>query len=334
MRNLCVIVLGMHRSGTSALSGALDSAGVSFGSNLLAPSSDNPTGFVENSEIVHTHDLLLATLNSSWDDVIPLPDRWWVGEEVKKFSTRLKEIAEQQLQNHSIWGLKDPRLCRLLPVWHDILDEIGCDIHHVINHRHPIEVGASLKKRNNFGMSKTAALWVQHYLMAEYYSRGCSRIFTSYDQFFDDPARELTRILQHIKNVRPHSVFDVDKGVNFLSTDLRHHHHNSKSENFSELENGDFVLPVFRALCDSATDQASEISEIFDQVRTQFIYQWDKNIDAAAKDHIRDLYLQNYKLLNENEDLSTALQEIRNSLPYRISLPFRKIYRSIFLSEK
>ena len=64
----CLVVLGMHRSGTSAFAGILDLLGVNLGTRMLETQPDNPTGFFENKYVVLANDCILETLNSSWYD--------------------------------------------------------------------------------------------------------------------------------------------------------------------------------------------------------------------------------------------------------------------------
>lgn len=69
-------MLGIHRSGTSALMKTVSFVGVSLGKDLAAPRPDNPTGFWEHRGIVAQHDALLSRLGSYWDDPFPLPEGW------------------------------------------------------------------------------------------------------------------------------------------------------------------------------------------------------------------------------------------------------------------
>ena len=71
-----VIVLGMHRSGTSALAGILHHLGVELGDRLMQASPDNPRGYWEHRDIVAVNHKLMAELGWSWDDIRPLPARW------------------------------------------------------------------------------------------------------------------------------------------------------------------------------------------------------------------------------------------------------------------
>ena len=84
-QNTAVIVLGMHRSGTSALAGTLQRLGLDLGDGLMPANAENERGFFEHLEIVDIHDRLLATLDSSWDDPNSLEPGWVERPEVEPY---------------------------------------------------------------------------------------------------------------------------------------------------------------------------------------------------------------------------------------------------------
>src|SRR5438874_13462814 len=108
-----VVILGMHRSGTSALSGALAQMGVDFGKHLTSPSRHNPKGYFEHPEIFALHDELLHALGSRWDDYLSLPSGWAETQVATKIRSSLIAILKRDFSEVSLFGLKDPRLCRL-----------------------------------------------------------------------------------------------------------------------------------------------------------------------------------------------------------------------------
>lgn len=71
-----LVVLGMHRSGTSALTRLLHTAGADAGGRLLGASAGNELGHWEDAFVVETNERLLAALGRRWDDVRPLPAGW------------------------------------------------------------------------------------------------------------------------------------------------------------------------------------------------------------------------------------------------------------------
>ncbi|HLA78133.1 MAG TPA: sulfotransferase family protein, partial [Vicinamibacteria bacterium] len=74
--SVAVVVLGMHRSGTSALTGLLGLLGVELGSNLHPANEFNQAGYFEHLDLLDVHERLFRALGSSWDDPRPLPLGW------------------------------------------------------------------------------------------------------------------------------------------------------------------------------------------------------------------------------------------------------------------
>src|SRR5215470_10184663 len=72
MQRHLVVILGMHRSGTSALTGALAKSGATPGAHLMPPTTDNPEGYWECAPVVRLNDELLKRMGSRWDSVVPL----------------------------------------------------------------------------------------------------------------------------------------------------------------------------------------------------------------------------------------------------------------------
>lgn len=220
-----LIILGMHRSGTSLLSGLLSQVGVAMGKRLYAPQTGvNEKGFWEHEDIVDTHDELLLTLNSQWDDVLPLPDKWWESRTVQPFVGRLSAYIKRDFSNAPVWALKDPRMCRMLPLWFPILARERASPIFVCMNRNPFEVVGSLQKRDGFSREKALVLWLSHTLSAERYSRGYPRVFTDFDQVVKKPVEVLSKIEKEANVIFPIPVDRAaEKIERFVSPDLRHH---------------------------------------------------------------------------------------------------------------
>src|SRR4051794_4592372 len=71
-----ILVLGMHRSGTSAIARMLNLCGADLGRDLLPAKADNERGFWENKAILALNEKLLENLNLRWHDLVALPDAW------------------------------------------------------------------------------------------------------------------------------------------------------------------------------------------------------------------------------------------------------------------
>lgn len=266
--NNALIVLGMHRSGTSLLTGLLGQVGVQMGRRLYAPQKGvNEKGFWEHEDIVDTHDELLLQLNSQWDDLLPLREKWWEGEIARMFIARLTKFVQRDFSNAPIWALKDPRMCRLLPLWFPIFTQQQVKPGFIYMNRNPFEVVASLQKRDSFSKEKALILWLDHSLSAELYSRESSRIFIDFDQMIKDPVSVLTRVEQELNLTFPVSAKEASEKINsFVSPDLRHHKVETK-EQYQGLSL--MAYELYQALNDIPTGKKNSYT-LIDRITVEF----------------------------------------------------------------
>jgi hypothetical protein len=214
----------MHRSGTSATAGWLKTLGVNLGPYLMAEDPTQPKGYFEHAEIVRIHDELMAVFDSSWDDPRPLPEGWEHDQRVRFFRKQLIEVIRRDLMTEPLWGAKDPRLCRLLPIWLGILDELGVPVRAISVLRHPAEVAESLAVRNGFSADKSGLLWLRYALEAEWHSRVIPRITIRYADLLRASGAESQRVAQAFDIVWPKPDEDAAGGAaEFLERGLRHH---------------------------------------------------------------------------------------------------------------
>jgi hypothetical protein len=145
-----VCVWGMHRSGTSALTGVLGEWGVHLG-DVRTESGFNLKGNRENPEIRRLNDDVLKTSGGSWHE---LPEKvLWYDEQRKKRDQILLDYEKK-----SLWGFKDPRLLFTIDGW---LEKIS-DVQFIGTFRNPLLVAESLRKRNGFTLNKAVALWERY----------------------------------------------------------------------------------------------------------------------------------------------------------------------------
>ena len=220
-----LLVLGMHRSGTSATTGALQCLGVNLGAKLYAGQQGiNPKGYFEHSEVADLNDEVLFALGSSWDDILNKPDGWWTSAALQPFRAELTSILLRDTAVDGLFAIKDPRTCRLLPWWLDVMKEAGITPTFLFAVRRPAEVFKSLEKRDGFSPDKAFVLWCQHYLEAEFWSRGHARATLEFGAFLAQPADEMQRVEQALGiNFPRAAALARDELAAFVSNDLRHH---------------------------------------------------------------------------------------------------------------
>ena len=193
LKRRAILVLGMHRSGTSALSGVACSLGASAPNNLLPANFANPNGYWESLPLVQTHSELLASADSSWDDWRQLDPRWYGSEDAPRFRRRIRDILESEYDEKPLFVVKDPRLCRFLPFFLSVLKEMAVTPVALLSLRDPLEVAFSLRRRDGFPISKSVALWLRHVLEAELHSREMPRCTVSYENLLKDWRLEMGR---------------------------------------------------------------------------------------------------------------------------------------------
>lgn len=187
-----IVVSGMHRSGTSAMTRVISLLGAALPDELVEASNDNERGFWEGRGVVDLDEKVLASFSSWWGG--------WQSFDPAKVQrrTRLLGDARQLLREGFTGGdllvLKDPRVSRVLPLWSRALEDEGLHAVHVVAVRHPAAVAASVHQRNGLGRRAASLSWLAHMLDAELYTRGRPRVFVSFERFMEDWSGEVQRI--------------------------------------------------------------------------------------------------------------------------------------------
>lgn len=222
-RPLLVLVLGMHRSGTSAVAGLLDRLGVRAGDRLLPPRGDNPLGFFEDEEIVAIHDRLLAAFGLDWASTDALPRDWLASAPAKEAMQALGQVLDRLFSAGDAVLVKDPRASRLVPLWRALIAERGLDGRVVLVVRHPDEVAGSLAARGGSTRAAAHALWLRYMLSAEADSREFARVVVPYGALLNDPAAEVARVLALLPGGSAIAPPSDEALSGWLRPSMRHH---------------------------------------------------------------------------------------------------------------
>ena len=263
-----VLVLGMHRSGTSAVTRLLNLLGSDLPSKLMPSVPDNNAlGFWESQNIAEIHDELLESAGSTWDDVAAFPRTWFDSDLAKSFQDRIVQILRADFDASRLFVIKDPRISRLLPFWRSTLNEFGAEPHFVIAVRNPLEVAASLKSREGFLPAKSLLLWLRHILEAERETRTQKRSFVCYAQLLRNWRETAAAISANLEISWPRTSHMAAVEIEMFLSESARHHSFSAEELDSRSEIVDWVKRVYAATL--ATDESTApMSEVLDDVRS------------------------------------------------------------------
>ena len=190
-----VVVLGMHRSGTSTIARALQVLGVDLGDNLLPPApGDNERGYWEDADVHALNMELLHALGHDWHTLEPVTREELEGPVAQSYRARAAEILAAKVQRTGCFGLKDPRISRLIPFWKRVFEDVGVEPSYAVVSRTPLSVARSLAKRDGFDPAKSHYLWLDHMTTSLAQSAGARRVVVDYDSFMDDVASQLRRL--------------------------------------------------------------------------------------------------------------------------------------------
>ena len=189
------VVLGMHRSGTSALTRAMKVMGCDLGDNLMpGVVNNNEKGFYEDVDIFSLNEQLLGACGKSWNglDRIEKEDVDLLCE--RNYLTRAKELLTTKIEAYTNFCFKDPRTAKLLPFWMRVFSETQCDISFIVALRNPLSIAQSLSKRDGLIDIETYCIWSLYIIEILKLSSRNSIVFVDYDELVLSPEHVLNRL--------------------------------------------------------------------------------------------------------------------------------------------
>ena len=201
---MIVIIIGMHRSGTSALAGLLHNSNLIMGEekNLIPkPSQENIKGFYENYLFRRINDHIVEKCGyaiKSWDTKVP--------QMSANFLTRyrMRRILKQYNERYDKWGWKDPRTCLTLGLWLKEIEKLDfsgkCKLLYIM--RDPYAVASSMVKRDNTNFENGLKLWLVYnqYALAAIDSFNISTHYLTYENLIKNPietSQSFSSFLEH-----------------------------------------------------------------------------------------------------------------------------------------
>lgn len=308
-----VLVLGMHRSGTSALAGVLHCLGLGMGNALVDSELEfNQKGYWENIDANEFNQQLLNTLGSNWFDVRSIPERFSDPHAELECIELLSQLIEMNFGNQPLWALKDPRLCRVLGFWSKALATKCIRMHCLRILRHPMEVYRSLEKRNGLGQAYSALLWLRYVTDGERLSRQHNRALVFYDDLLESLPETLIKIESDLGlSLNAQDAEAVEKASRFLDSNLRHHEACGRSSCHPLMK---LAIECFASLRANPTiDTDSIVVTLEDEVER--LSPWISQVVRLMQDQeeLRLIRAQRQTLTEEFSKLQLAFQQLSRS---------------------
>jgi hypothetical protein len=282
MNNTIIFILGMGRSGTSALTRVLALCGAALPSNLLGATEGNPRGHWEPLQALKINEDFLSKHGSSWyDPTLRLQREIALPQVTLDFVGQIREFLTASVTERPL-VIKEPRITALAEYWFKAANELGLQVKVVIPVRHPNEVTASLRARDGISVELASMLYVKYNLLAERWSRNFSRMFVSYCNLLDNWRREIERISIGLSL----EFREPDEGsvAEFLSPDLHRQIDSGPPPDWIFGMNWmDTINTTFSAAADGASWDMTKLDgifEVFSALETTFRHSLDEFREA------------------------------------------------------
>jgi hypothetical protein len=307
LKRRCILVLGMHRSGTSALTRVLNFAGAQLPLDLMGANFGNELGHWESNRLVELHERFLLDVGSSWQDWRSLDLSALSKEHRARIKGEMSDVLAQEYGRSSLFIVKDPRICRFAPLFLEVLDEAGIDVAVVIPFRNPLEICDSLYKRDGLLSAETALLWLRHVLDAEQASRDRKRVIVSFDRLLSDWRGLLEAISSELALEWPTNLDEIAPELDsFLSPDHRHQMHDESVLDSNVALRG-WVADAFRSLKElSERPDSRTATQMLDALNSEL-----RRAEPLTWEYFQSLQNRISMLKSTNRDLEAQAQTYR-----------------------
>jgi hypothetical protein len=262
-----IVIAGMHRSGTSLLSHLISHSGARLPAALTGPGNGNPLGHWEPGRLMALNERILRELGRSGTDFRPLPARQLETPRATAFIDRIARRVERDYGDAPLLLIKDPRICRLLPLYAAALRRLGIDLCVVLCLRHPIEVARSLAARDAMAEDAGLLLWLRHVIEAEAHSRHCARAWTSFDAVLHDPEAAIRQLARSLRLRWPAEPLQAGTGLQLIARPEQRHW--AATDNDAGMDRLPLLRRVWQAARCGLRNEEAQARGLFDECRAQ-----------------------------------------------------------------
>jgi glycosyltransferase involved in cell wall biosynthesis len=286
----------MHRSGTSAVTQLLGGLGLTLPKTLMPPTEDNPSGYFESLPIARFNKRMLESAGVHWRDWAGVPAAWFSDLGRHADVAEATALIQDQYGDAESIVIKDPCLCRLMPLWRNVFEALSLRWSAVLVVRRPSEVARSLAVRVGAQATSGAAvtdaakcslLWLRYLLDAEAHTRDVPRHVVDHSALIGRPVDALAKVCRMLDSA------GMERGPADLSTVCEsvrpelHRQHGSWSTVASGAASGAashrsaerWIDGLYRQVCMvGESDERSMLGEVLADVRTRL----DRTDDVYA----------------------------------------------------
>ncbi len=215
-----IVVIGMHRSGTSMCSNMLHMLGADMADGIHAAPA-NAKGHWERPRLVDMNDAIFGFFRRAWGSpahVLDMPEHWLADPRVAEVQARASGWLRPRLAGETIFGFKDPRTTLLLPFWQRVFAEIGAEPRYVFCVRDPAQVARSLHARDTMERGQAEYRWLLYNLEAVRGVGAAPVCVVPYEAWFDEPHETAARLANHVGLAVPAR----DAVLEVMDAELRH----------------------------------------------------------------------------------------------------------------
>jgi hypothetical protein len=316
-----LLVLGVPRSGTSAIARGLKALGISLGEKFKAADDMwNPKGFWEDTDIVYKINRgVLYALDYSWMGLSLIQRKQFDEVDLQQLKKEAIDLIKERTACTDYFGFKDPRAAKILPFWQGVFKELKLTDKYIIALRNPLASACSYQRVSGEDIETGLLLWLMHLIPAIEETWEKKRIMVSYDLLLKAPELQLER-MQALLDLPNDLCRPIDRSTyvkEFLDKNLQHY-----AVSMAELSShpaisvAPFCLKMYELFLQAAKDELTLDSDIFKE-------RWQTVMEEFNQFY--PLYLYMDKLQKKNKCYEKNIRTIKKSAPWKLAYPLRMI---------
>lgn len=306
-----IIVLGMHRSGTSLVSQLVNKLGAYMGINLLEANEYNPDGYWELKELVTLHRRMLDFTNNNW--YAPY-NKIQIDELIEKFGYDARELIRKMDDSNQNWCWKDPRMVLFLEFWQRLLK--GREILYLVVYRHPSAVASSLLKRDEFPTLVSYALYeIYNQNILKWLEKAKNVLLVNYEETISNPEKYkiLTNSVNQYLNKTDYKNGDEIQEV--VKQNLNH----GPQDSLTDLPIS--ALRMYNLLAKKVEINIDGIDKYIIQYNEQILKLYTAYNTTIIKPHFYQIFFANSpNSFNQTESVIVELKKTTSEVRYELML--------------